>query len=328
MESDEVLSTLEYTNENKDKVKLINGNVGLLKVFKQCVADQTNQGHMIEEDDWIKITKKDFNAFRVRYANRTTINSIATPSAQFSSVRPSSVVDSVRDFKRGIKRDATQFSILKDDANWDNWNRSTTAQARAQDIADVLDPTYAPPSPDDIALFVEKQKFMYAVFEKTLQTDKGKALVRHYQETFDAQAIYRELSAYAMQSTKATMNASNLLSYITTTMLGDGKWKGTTHAFILHWQDQVRKYHDLSPQNTLSQDLQCTLLQNAVHPIMELRQVKLQAAQFKTHTGKDLSYDEYCSLLLSAAQQYDTQIGHSSNKIVKRRIYEHDLYFH
>jgi hypothetical protein len=84
------------------------------------------------------------------------------------------------------------------------------------------------------------------------------------------------------------MNASSLLSYITTTALGDGKWKGTIHGFILHWQDQVRKYHDLNPQNMLPEELQCTMLQNAVHPIMELRQVKLQAAQFKTHTGKEI----------------------------------------
>ena len=94
-----------------------------------------------------------------------------------------------------------------------------------------------------------------------------------------------------MQSTKATMNATALLSCIATTMLKDGKWKGSTHAFILHWHDQVKKYHEISP-NRLFKDLQCTLLQNAVHPIMELRQVKLQPDQFKTHSGKDLNYEE------------------------------------
>ena len=92
---------------------------------------------------------------------------------------------------------------------------------------------------------------MYAIFEKTLLSDKGKALVWHYQTSYDAQAIYRELSTYAMLSTKATMTVSALLSYITTTTLGDGKWKGTTHAFILHLQDQVRRYHDLNPHTII-----------------------------------------------------------------------------
>ena len=58
---------------------------------------------------------------------------------------------------------------------------------------------------------------------------------------------------------------------------------------------------------------------------MELKQVKLQAAKFKTHTGKDLSYDEYCSLLLSAAQQFDTQIGSNGPNMVKRRVYKHKI---
>ena len=117
---------------------------------------------------------------------------------------------------------------------WDNWNQSTTAQAKAQDISNALDPNYVSPNQKTKDLFIEQQKFMYAIFEKTLLTDKGKTLVWHYQTFYDAQAIYRELSAYAMLLTKATMTAPALLSYITTTTQGDGKWKGTTHAFILH----------------------------------------------------------------------------------------------
>ena len=101
---------------------------------------------------------------------------------------------------------------------------------------------------------------MYAVYEKTLQTDKEKALVCQHQHSFDAQKIYKELSEYVKHSTKATMGASTLLSYITTTNLSDGKWKGTTHAFILHWQDQIQKYHDLTPQQALNTDRWCTFL--------------------------------------------------------------------
>ena len=83
---------------------------------------------------------------------------------------------------------------------------------------------------------------------------------------------------YALQSTKASMEASSLLSHITTSKLDDGKWKGTTHAYILHWQDQVRKYHDLNPTQMLPQNLQQTMLESAVHPVLELRAVKSQWA--------------------------------------------------
>lgn len=178
--------------------------------------------------------------------------SVSTPSAPPVFAQQPFPVDVVKDFKCGIKHDIGQFPLLKDDNAWDNWNCSTVAQARAQDIIEVLDTTYTPKTVEDMHLFIEKQKFMYAVFKKTLLTNKGKALVCQNQHSFDAQQIYKELSAYVMQSTKAAMNASFLLSYITGTDLGDGKWKGSTHAFILHWQDQIQKYHDLNLQQTLA----------------------------------------------------------------------------
>ena len=58
---------------------------------------------------------------------------------------------------------------------------------------------------------------------------------------------------------------------------------------------------------------------------MELRQVKLQAEQFKTQSGKQLTYPGYSSLLLSAAQQYDNQCRVQPDRIAKRRIYQHEF---
>ena len=78
---------------------------------------------------------------------------------------------------------------------------------------------------------------MYVVFDKTLLTSKRKALVRHYQPSFDAQAIYRELSAHTKFSTKVSMNASALLSYNTTT-LEDGKGKALS--MLLSYTGRIR----------------------------------------------------------------------------------------
>jgi len=73
------------------------------------------------------------------------------------------------------------------------------------------------------------------------------------------------------------------------------------------------------------------MLQNAVHPLEELRQVKNQADQLQTFSGKAISYDSYCNLLLSAALNYDAKyapkgrIGHTTAKASKRNVYAHDL---
>ena len=269
---------------------------------------------------WTKLSADEFDAFCI--GPEFTSHSSGSTSS-FGQMGSHS--DPVRDFCHGIKRDISQFITLRDDGAWDNWHRATVAQARAQDVSEVLDASYKPTNTTEKDLFDEKQKYMYAVLEKTLLTDKGKALVRAHQRKYDAQTIFRELSSYALKSTKAAMDASSLLTYITTSRLGDGKWQGSTQSFILHWQEQVRKYHTLSGNQKLPNELQRTMLENAVHPIQDLRAVKIQAAQHKAHTGSDLSYEQYTSLLLSAAQQHDRQLQKPMSRGPKRNVYEHAL---
>ena len=71
--------------------------------------------------------------------------------------------------------------MLKDTNQWDSWHHLTMAQARAQDVDDVLNPDYVP-HPGQESLFEAKQNYLYTTFERILQTDKGKSLVWTYEE--------------------------------------------------------------------------------------------------------------------------------------------------
>ena len=278
------INALQYKDANDTILNFPVANRSLIKAFKAFIQKKTSDGTPIEDNQWVIITRQEFDDFRISpefsiHTSAPTPTSLATPTTNSSNTP-------LREFKRGIKRDISQFTPLKDDSAWDNWNCGTLAQARAQDVDDILNSTYTPNTVEEKELFDEKQKYMYAVFEKNLLTDKGKALVRQYQVKYDAQRIYKELKDYANKSTKASMDASGILTYITSVKLGDGKWKGTTHAFILHWNDQVRKYHDPSDGHNINSKVQQTLLENAVQPIAELCVVKDQADQYKSHTGK------------------------------------------
>ncbi len=128
--------------------------------------------------------------------------------------------------------------------------------------------------------------------------DKGKALVRAHHPTSNAQAINKELSKYVLQSTKASLDSVLLLAYITYAKLGNGKWKRTTHAFVLHWQDQMQLFGEFVGTPTYYADnLLPTMLKNAVTKISELHSVKAQADQHWTQTRKALTYPQYCQLL-------------------------------
>ena len=171
---------------------------------------------------------------------------------------------------------------------------------------------------------------MFAAFECNLLTDQGKAFVQDYASAYDAQYIYRDLCAYALQSTKASLDLSSILSYLTSVRTGDGTWKGTMHTFILHWQDQVRKYETLVPiSDHFSVGQKRTMLESAVHPQMEVWAVKNQVNQYKTQTGVDLSYKQYSNLLLSVASLYDAQFAAKSHPACSaakhHSVYKHDI---
>ena len=134
---------------------------------------------------------------------------------------------------------------MKENKQWDDWRRSTLATARSHCCEEVFNSKYKPKTTEERDLFIEKQKFIYSVFDECLLTDMGKALVRSYESTFNAQKIYEELEKDATTSTQATIETSELLTYLTSTKLGKTPWRGTYHAFILHWCEQLRKYEGL-----------------------------------------------------------------------------------
>ncbi len=66
------------------------------------------------------------------------------------------------------------------------------------------------------------------------------------------------------------------------------------------------------------------LLQNAVHPIEELRKVKITADTNALVTGSAMSYSQYFTLLESAAANYDR--AHSSTTSKQRQIGNHEFF--
>jgi hypothetical protein len=148
---------------------------------------------------------------------------------------------------------------------------------------------------------------MYEVAESTLLMDKGQELFRKYEDTFDAQKIYQELLDYHAKSTKATQNVSELLSHITSNKLGTNSWNGSSESYVTHWRETVHQYHDLvDKKQRLTEETLLVMLQNAVHPITELRAVKECAESDHVINGTIMNYSEYCTLLQSACQQYDS----------------------
>jgi Reverse transcriptase (RNA-dependent DNA polymerase) len=211
-----------------------------------------------------------------------------------------------QEFRRGVKRDKMHYEDLKDDKYFNTWNRGFVATAHMHHTHLVLDETYLPKTDVDIAVFAEMQTFMYAVLQDHLKTDKGKSLVSQYEETRDAQSIYRELKKHALSSTAAQLSGDTLLQYITTTRF-PGNWRGTSYGFVLHWKEQVMRYEKLE-LDPFPQKQKLRMLQNAVGDVTELAYVKQIGDQDIARGNPPLSYESYLELLLSACSTYDKKL--------------------
>ena len=318
------IDELAYEDPQNKEHFLLRGDRNLLILAVKFLAIQRQNGFDIS--NYATWTSEDFDDFRLD-SSLGAVNTIGGPfiNPGTTSSSPSKPrFTPVELFKRGIKRDPSLFPTLKDDRQHDVWHRQFNIQAHAQDVARVLDHNFTPVDDEDEELFKEQNKYLYAVLSDVVRTDKGKSIIRKYSTKLDAQLAYHELKDFHDHSTTAKIQSSDILSWIVSARVGDGTWKGTTSSFLIYWTNQVRLYENqIDPKEYLSSSQKRTILENAVHDIEELRNVKQRAELDRVLHGKDLTFENYYSLLESAAQAYD--IAHSTKKRVKRQVLTHDL---
>ena len=336
--SEKRIEALMFDDGPDDKLvttKLPVGHQQRIICFKAFIQSKISDGIIVHQDWQNKVTKDDFQEYRVTGYNPDIATKMppalaATttgPSGSSSSPFPIRPRDLVFEFKKGIKRDPAAFTVLKDNKQWDNVQRTLHAQVRYQDVAEVLDPNYLPKTSEDVLLFDEKQKYMYAVLEKILQTDEGKIIVRKHDGDHDAQDIYREFSKVMTSSTEAMIDSGTLMSYLTNVKIIDGTWKGTSKAFVLHWIDKLRIFHANMPvADHMSDAMQRILLQNAVLGLGPLRNVQITSELQSTTSGISLTFSQYKSLLINAATGYDKQQDKSSpNGKTRRSMFKSEI---
>jgi hypothetical protein len=227
-------------------------------------------------------------------------------------------------FKRGTKRDYASFPTLKDDKQNDQWHRTFSNLARAQDLKDVLDENYSPITTTDKDLFVEKQKFLYAILEAKVEMAQSKAIIHSHEKDYDAQKAYAELKNYHLSSNTALFSTNKIMEYLTSARINDGSWHGSIENFIINWQNKFCLDKRLVPTTSHYKDEQkLAMLQVAVHPLRELHQVKNTALLIKqTNGGQELTYDEYIQLLSYAASDYNNGQVPPKNK---RQVYQSEI---
>jgi len=208
--------------------------------------------------------------------------------------------------------------------DWNEFNGATITEANAQGVKLVFDHNCLPLTIEAKELFHEKQKFVLSVFERALQTQNGKSIVRKHRDDGDAQKVWKEVCDVYEQSIHASVNAADLLEYITTARLGDGKWKSGCENFIIHWDKTCDDYDNLceDPSDCIVQGQRKTLLQNAVSRIDDLCAGKVTQDQLKSAGGSATQlYDQYLAFVKSAAIGYDKAHGKFTKAKARTTVY-------
>ena len=226
----------------------------------------------------------------------------------------------LNNFKKGTKRDASVYPIFKNDKYYDIFQRSFLVNLKAQGLYDVADPDHDPESGDiyEQELFKGKQSFVYSVLVTSLQTEKGRELVKEFEG--DARSIILKLHHYHTKSNVAQHDIITLTTEITNLTLNDS-WKGTVRQFLSHFKEKLRLLDSLVPvSDQLPETTRLTFLQRAVQQNHDLRQIHVMDSvwRFKTDSTEALTFDTYYNLLWDAAHQYDL---HQTKKGPQRKAF-------
>ena len=226
----------------------------------------------------------------------------------------------LNNFKKGTKRDASVYPIFKNDKYYDTFQRSFLENLKAQGLYDVADPDYDSESGDiyEQELFQGKQSFVYSVLVASLQTEKGRELVKEFEG--DARSIILKLLHYHTKSNVAQHEIITLTTDITNLTLNDS-WKGTVRQFLSHFKEKLRLLDSLVPvSDQLPETTRITFLQRAVQQNHDLRQIHVMDSvwRFKTESTDTLTFETYYNLLWDAAHQYDL---HHTKKGPQRKAF-------
>ena len=147
-----------------------------------------NKFYYVIDEQWLKLTAHDMRSALVdmKLDKQSTCTTYASTSpmphlSSHSSPAPmrSPMNLELASFKKSIKREASSYSVLKDEHFYDKFQRDLFITAKSHDVSEILDPTFTPGlSPEEKELFEVKQVFMYKVFNEALLTDMGRTKVR------------------------------------------------------------------------------------------------------------------------------------------------------
>ena len=144
---------LQYIDSNGRKVSPLEPLLLRLRAVKAYYY-YIKLTHGIEQVDWEDeniVNGDDFDSFRIsEYDPQGPTNPNPKTSniqgvSQNNNNNPRNDIKSLAaEFRKGVKRDKSAYTVLKDERNWDAWKRRTVATMHAHGCQNITNPLYKP----------------------------------------------------------------------------------------------------------------------------------------------------------------------------------------
>ena len=118
-------------------------------IKKNRPADQKyNKFYFVTEEQWLKLTAHDMRSALVDMKlDKQSTPTSPSPMPHLSSDSSPAPMRSpmnleLASFKKSIKREASAYSVLKDECFFDKFQRDLLITAKSHDVSEILDPTF------------------------------------------------------------------------------------------------------------------------------------------------------------------------------------------
>ena len=190
----------------------------------------------------------------------------------------------------------------------------------------MIDENFVPPNQDLDKL---QQNWLYKIFQDTLRTPGTQSIVKAHLGDMDTCRIWAELCQVQNSSMNTEFKTQQLSTYLTSTRLKDGSWKGSQENFILHFKEQVRLYNELCErdQGRYTGEHAINMLNAAVNGIPHLQGVLAtwHTTAKASGSGKELGFSKYIGLLQQQAQAHDIGNRYRTNPRSRRSVNNQEI---
>ena len=175
----------------------------------------------------------------------------------------------------------------------------------------------------EITNLKQKQYFIYSVFNKVLQSDMGKTIVRKYTPSLDVQ---RDFESHMSTSSKGLNESVDYMHmYPLLSMIDHGKVL-LNNLFSISMNNLHNEGTPL--KEPLPHSVRLTLLQTAFRSVPELRIVETMEEYMSLTNSSSghvsITYDKYFMMLQNACIRYDKNLKQKPSTI-SRAVYQHEL---